>query len=100
MTTQRQREIVIEIEKARTTRKRARTTLADCGGCGTTADFVELREAGGLFEVEPDVLFKFIRQNSCHYHESEVHTTYLCVPSLLEHMQKTNEIRRIGATGE
>ena len=100
MTAQRQREIVIEFEKVRTIRKRAKTTLVDCRGCDAETDAVTLIEAAGLFEITHENLFQFIKQNDCHYHVAIDDKIYLCVPSLLESMQQKNQIRRLGAKGE
>lgn len=91
---------MIEIEKIRTIRKRARTTLADCEGCGSAADFVSLNEAGKLFEIDTNDLLNFIRQNNCHFYEARGQRIYLCVPSMLERMQNKHDIRHIGANGE
>ena len=100
MTAQRQREIVIEFEKVQTIRKRAKTTLAVCHGCGAETDAVSLIEAGELFETTNDDLFQFIKQNGCHYHVGDGNRIYLCVTSLLKCMQQKNQTRRIGAKGE
>jgi len=94
MTAQRQREIVIEFEKVRTIRKRAKTTLADCRGCDSETDAVTLVEAAGLFEITHENLFQFIKQNDCHYHVTIDDRIYLCVPSLLESMQRQTAERR------
>ena len=100
MTTQRQREIVIEFEKVRLIRKRAKTTLTHCDGCGAESDVVSHVEAAELFETTPADLFQFIKQNNCHYHISNNGKTHLCVVSLLEHMHQQNNIRLLTAKGE
>lgn len=100
MTAQRQREIVIEFEKVRTIRKRAKTILAHCRECDAETDAVTLVEAAKLFEITNENLFQFIKQNYCHYHVAIDDRIYLCVPSLLDSMQQKNEIRRLIAKGE
>ena len=95
MTAQRQREIVIEFEKVQTIRKRARTTLANCVGCGEVSDVVPLAEASELFETTHNDLFQFIKQNDCHYHVGEGNRVYLCVTSLIEKMQQQNAVRQL-----
>lgn len=100
MTAKRQREIVIEYERIQLIRKRAKTEIAHCRDCGGDADVVPLIEAGELFETTNVDLFRFIKQNGCHYHVSAHGRIYLCVTSLLECMQQKNQIRRIGAKGD
>lgn len=91
---------MIEFEKVRTIRKRAKTMLAFCSGCETHADAVTLIDAAVLFETGHDTLFQFIKQNDCHYHISDNNKIYLCVPSLLEQMTQKQQIRRLTAKGE
>ncbi len=96
----RQREIVIEFEKVQTIRKRARTVVTICGRCRTAADAVLLKDAAELFDTEIDDLFRFINDNDCHYHIEMGEKIFLCVPSLMETMQRQNSIRRLTAGGE
>ena len=84
MTTQRQREIVIEFEKVQTIRKRAVTTVAHCVGCGGEADFVALRAAAELFGTPDGDLARFIDANSVHT-EADID---ICIPSLLAVMHE------------
>ncbi|MBK6722653.1 MAG: hypothetical protein IPO41_07665 [Acidobacteria bacterium] len=100
MTPERQREIVIEFEKVSTIRKRAKTRLVHCDGCGADSDVVTLAEAAVLFETEYEELFYFIRQTKCHFYVSNDANIYLCVPSLIERMTQRVEIRRLTARGE
>lgn len=100
MHTSRRREIVIEFEKIQIIRKRAKTTLVSCDGCENEADAVSLAEAADLFETSREELFRFIEQNECHYHVAIEDQIYLCVPSLLESMQRQTAEKRLLATGE
>jgi hypothetical protein len=100
MLTARQREIVIEFEKVQTIRKRAKTTLTACPGCGAESDTVLLGDAAELFETSRDELFRFIEQNDCHYHVSIDEKIYLCVRSLLESMQQQAAERNLLNEGE
>lgn len=93
MTVQKQREIVIEFEKVQTIRKRARTHLADCRGCGIATDAISLIDAADLFEIARDQLFQFISRNGCHYHIRNNEDIYLCVPSLLSRMTEQRTLR-------
>ena len=91
---------MIEFEKVQLIRKRAKTTLTHCDGCGAEADVVSHVEAAALFETTPADLFQFIEQNGCHYNVSYNGKTYLCVVSLLEHLHQQNNIRQLMAKGE
>ncbi|MEQ1604192.1 MAG: hypothetical protein ABL999_04920 [Pyrinomonadaceae bacterium] len=95
MTAKLQREIVIEFEKIQLIRKRAKTTLLHCSGCGALADLVLLSEAVTLFDTRSEDLLHFAAENGCHYHVLEDGETYLCVGSLLESMQQKNNSRRL-----
>jgi hypothetical protein len=95
-----QREIVIEFEKVRTIRKRAATTLSNCVRCSAETDSVSIETAAELFEITGEDLFRFVRQNNCHFHVSSDGKTYLCVPSLLERMTRQIRMRLTEATGE
>ena len=100
MTAQIQREIVIEFEKIQLIRKRARTMLMHCDGCGTASDAVSQTEAAELFEITPGNLFQFIKQNDCHYQVSYSGQTWLCVVSLLDRMNQKNKTRLSLAKGK
>ena len=91
---------MIEFEKVQLIRKRARTMLRHCDGCGAVSDVVSHTEAAELFETSPGNLIQFIKQNDCHYHVSYDGKTYLCVVSLLERMNQQNKIRLLTAKGE
>lgn len=86
----RKREIVIEIERVRTIRKRAQTTLVECPKCQAAADVLSLTDASGLFEVPPEELFEFVKRSACHYRILADDQVELCVPSLLAGMQRQN----------
>jgi len=89
MTAQRQREIVIEFEKVRTIRKRAKTTFELCEGCGNEVDFVALHLAAELFETATGDLAAFVTANGVHTGA----TLDICIPSLLAVMHRhTNGI--------
>ena len=94
-TVERQREIVIEFEKVQLIRKRAKTTLAFCNGCGGEADFVELKAAAELFDTADGDLAAFVAANAVHM-ETDAD---ICIPSLLAVMhERTNgrEVKLIG----
>jgi hypothetical protein len=97
MTTQPQREVVIEIERIQVIRKRAKTRLMRCIGCREATDFVPLAEAAELFEVDEVHIAGFIQRNDCHYQTANTETIFLCVPSLLERMKQFEGRRRLTA---
>jgi hypothetical protein len=95
MQVEKKREIVIEIERVRTIRKRCNTHVLFCSECNDEADFITLREAAGLFEIDPDLLTSYAHEHLCHVRPSDSET-FLCVPSLLDHMQRRTAALRSG----
>lgn len=99
MTPQKQREIVIEFEKVRTIRKRAKTSFAFCPSCGTDTDFVELLSAAQLFDIYDGDLAAFVAANAVH-HDGDMD---ICFPSLLAVMHaRTNglQVKQIGRNAD
>ena len=95
MTAKKQREIVIEFERIQLIRKRARSKLAHCSGCGGTADLIELATAAGLFEVPDKELDAFVNAHEIHrgpYSE-------ICINSLLEAMQEQTAKKAMSLIG-
>ena len=89
------REIVIEIERIRTTRKRCRTTIIFCPSCSAEADFISLDEAAALFEVEKGLLRSFIDHHLCCGEQSEGEIM-ICLASFLVRMRaKTGSIESV-----
>lgn len=87
MTAKRQREIVIEFEKVQLIRKRAKTTLRHCAGCGAEADFVKLGAAARIFDTRNGDLAAFVASNAVHM-DADID---ICIPSLLAVMHaRTN----------
>jgi len=95
MMTPQRRELVIEFEKIQLIRKRAKTSLMFCTGCGAITDFVRLLEAADIFESEPENLFRFIKTQCCHFHGEDTTRLYLCVVSLVTSMKRQNRVRRL-----
>ncbi len=90
MTPQGKREIVIEYERIQLIRKRARTEVAHCQGCGTVTDFVRVADVASLFEIGVDDAIEFASGNGCHYRKDSGPAS-LCLSSLLARL-KTNAI--------
>lgn len=82
------REIVIEFEKVQMIRKRARTILTYCRGCGGEKDFVGVRAAAGLFGVTADELGSFVAANAVHVTTVDEYDDSICVASLLDVMHE------------
>lgn len=95
MKAQSQREIVIEIERICMIRKRARTSLEYCEGCGTVSDVIRHAEAARLFEMPARDLFQFIQQSNSHYRVASDGNINLCVTSLIERMKWRQDVRRL-----
>ena len=89
------REIVIEIERIRLVRKRAKTTLQLCNECETPSDFVGLAEAGRLFEIGNDDLMNFIEKNGCHFMKNGSNDTQICLTALLDRMRAIDTGRKL-----
>jgi hypothetical protein len=81
------REIVIEIERIRLIRKRAKTEIVFCGKCGKNADFVSLIDASALFMTDTRRIFQFLTDNACHFYEETNGDIYICLIELLETMR-------------
>src|SRR6476619_2719625 len=84
------REIVIEIERIRTTRKRCRTQMLFCPQCDSEADFISLKEAAALFEVDKLQLRAFIDHHLCTgaMAEDEI---LICLVSFLARMRTRSD---------
>ncbi|HEY0429829.1 MAG TPA: hypothetical protein VGC76_18750 [Pyrinomonadaceae bacterium] len=93
MKIQRQREIVIEFERVRLVRKRAKTSLLFCRACASEVDFIALGEAAALFGVSAAQLFQFVKTNSGHYESGG--EIYLCLVSLLTNMKAKINIKKL-----
>lgn len=78
-----QREIVVEYERIQLIRKRAKTRLRHCPGCGHSSDFVSLDKAAQLFEVDRDVLVTFIDRHLSHAQSVNSSETEICIAELL-----------------
>lgn len=99
MTTQRQREIVIEYERIQLIRKKAKTELTHCERCGGESDFVAIDAAAELFEIHIDDLFAFIIGNDCHHHAAA--KTLVCINSLLATIKTRSldhQLKLVGGT--
>lgn len=86
------REIVVEIERIRTIRKRCRTHIHYCSDCGAESDFITLLEAAALFEVADGIIKSCVRHHICSENGNE-DGMLICLSSLLSVMQSTGESR-------
>jgi hypothetical protein len=95
-----QREIVVEYERIQLIRKRAKTRVGHCPGCGHSSDFVSLDNAAQLFEVERDVLVTFIDRHLSHAHSVNNSETEICIAELLRNARALNGGTNIGRIEE
>jgi hypothetical protein len=100
MKIQRQREIVIEFERVRIVRKRAKTRVLSCRECRREVDFVGLREAAALFDTPAAQLFEFIKTNSSHFETGAEGEIYICLISLLALMKARTNLSQIKMIGD
>lgn len=93
MTEAKQREIVIELEKVKLVRKRAKVSLQNCSGCGRESDFIGLTAAAILFEITEDAIRSFLNTNSVHYFQPSECDKHICVESMLRVLQQQQTAR-------
>jgi hypothetical protein len=99
MKIQKKREIVIEFERVRLVRKKARTHLIFCRGCGRAVDFLSLHEAVALFGTPPENLLQFVRLNNAHFETGAEGEIFLCLVSLLAAMKARTNLSRVKLLG-
>jgi hypothetical protein len=95
-----QREIVVEIERIRTVRKRAKTNLKFCRKCARTTDFLAVARAAELFSVTQSGLLEFSQANGCHFVVEKNAEIFLCLADLLTAMTNRARIERSRILGE
>lgn len=83
-----QREIVIEFECVQLVRKRCKTHVMVCGCCGRETDFLSLEQAARLFETAACDLFRFLKENACHFQSCPAGIVYICLATLLKTMRE------------
>ena len=95
MKVQKQRELIIEFERVRIVRKKARTQLLLCRNCGREVDFVALREAALLFTTPTENLLQFIELNHSHFETGANGEIYVCLISFLACLKQNTDLSRI-----
>ena len=95
MKVQKQRELIIEFERVRVVRKKARTHLRLCRNCGREVDFVALREASALFTTPPEDLVNFIKLNHIHFETGADGEIHICLISFLDCLKRSTNLSRI-----
>lgn len=96
----RSREIVIEYERVQLITKTAKTHVVMCADCGAESDFVAIRDAAELFEIEIGLLTEFVARHKCHFRTGEGASLFVCVASLLECMQRQSSGQLTAAPSE
>jgi hypothetical protein len=89
-----QREVVLEIERVRTVRKRVRTSLRFCRGCARRTDFISVARAAELFSVAQSGLLGFAQSQGCHFVVEDNADIFLCLADLLTAMTKRMRIEK------
>lgn len=94
MNTARQRELVLEVEQVRVVRRRMKTSILFCRGCGKSTDFIELVKAAELFGVTSAELYEFVQTNRCHFLAASCGAICVCVADLLAAMSRRLKMAR------
>lgn len=95
MKIQKQRVIVIEVERTQVVRKKARTNVTYCPECQGETDFISLCQAASLFNVEAANLFQFIKTHNSHFQPDDDGMIFVCVISLLARMKAFSNSPRL-----
>jgi hypothetical protein len=91
------REVIVEVEKVRILRKRAKTVYMICKECGCKADFVSLDDAALVFETASSDLIAFAAANNCHIQKCIPGGVHLCLIAFIAAMKRNNSnIKLIG----
>ena len=94
------REVVLEIEHIKVTRKRAQTSLGFCRECGRTEDFISVASGAELFSITPSELFEFTQSYGCHFRVENDQYIFLCLTDLLTAMSKKLKKGTVKLLGE
>jgi hypothetical protein len=77
------RQLVVEVERVYTVRRRIATFLGYCKECRTTADLVDIRKLSQLFEISPSDAVLQLRGRLMHLQSLGDGVIAVCVDSLL-----------------
>jgi hypothetical protein len=83
MTQSAQRQLVLEIERVQTVRRRIATVRGHCIQCCAPVDLVELAELAGLFDVSVADAVRQLRRRRIHVRRLPEGSIVVCVESLL-----------------
>lgn len=84
MTASSPRQLIFEVERVQTVKRRIATLQAYCARCQAKADFVDLGELSRTFEVSPAEAVLQLRERRVHMDRTEVGDIIICVESLLQ----------------
>jgi hypothetical protein len=90
----RTREIVVEVERIKLLRKRARSHLMFCAECDSEADFISVKAAASLFSVCEKEVASFVEAHRCHGVNFAGTRSYICVGSLISVLRSRLEHSR------
>ena len=99
MITDSAREIIVEIERVKTIRKRCRTRILFCRECDAETDFITLQEAASLFEVNDSLIKSFIRHHICQSNQNKSELL-VCLSSLLARMQSVTGKKTLSGSND
>lgn len=83
-----QRNVVVEFECVQIIRKRCKTHVMACRCCGRETDFLSLEQAAQLFEAAACDLFRFLKENACHFKTCPAGIVHICLATLLKTMRE------------
>lgn len=79
-----QRQLIFEVERVQTVRRRVSAQAAFCSECSAEADFVELSDLARTFEVSIAEAVLQLRERCVHMHHSSSDSILVCTASLLQ----------------
>jgi len=89
MNKDRQRRLVIEVERMQLIRKWISTKFFWCVPCGHAVDFVTVGEAAQIFEISAAELGGFLGSNDCHSSTLTGSEQHICLRSLMKSLNLT-----------
>jgi len=87
-----QRELVFEVERVQTVRRRVPTHVAFCEECQLESDFVELAELARTFEVSAAEAVLQLRERRVHMQHLPTGNIVVCTGSLLTKSDPEHQI--------
>ena len=83
LTNYKKRSFVIELERIQVVRRCCKASLIYCAECKAETDFISLKQAESLFEIDSAQILKFINVNFSHYKTDKYEEIFICLPSFI-----------------